>query len=425
MNIIHSFKNILINKTIRNGALFSLFSFINRGFSFLLMMILAGFLTPSEYGYLSLFGTVVLLVSYVIALSTDSYLSVIYFSEGRKGVQNYFSSISFTIVISCITCLAILLLFGNKISNLVDIPLNSLYLVIVICAFTVYANSCLDLYRVKERIKTYGLLSCSNAFLNLILSVLLIAGFSTGWIGRVYAQTLCSVLFGLVGIIIFVKQGYYCKIDFVYLKRMLLWGIPLIPHVATTFIKQGCDRFIINSNFGIEDVGMFSFALNMSNILLMVGTGFNQSISVDIFKVLSNDSLSGNSKQTILLDRNRKMVLVYLISGVLLLGVIYFITPYLLPKYTESINYMPLLIINAFLGCVTLLYSSYLYYYSKTKYIMYTTFICAVLHLLLSYLLTRFSLYYTCIVYCISQGLIMCIIVKLALKVVRENITQK
>ena len=43
---------MIINKTLLNGAMFSIFSFINRGFSFILLLVLAKFFTPKEYGYL-------------------------------------------------------------------------------------------------------------------------------------------------------------------------------------------------------------------------------------------------------------------------------------------------------------------------------------------------------------------------------------
>ena len=56
------------NKSLRNGVFFSLFSFINRGFSFLLLIILAKYIAPAEYGYLSLFATVVMLECYIICL---------------------------------------------------------------------------------------------------------------------------------------------------------------------------------------------------------------------------------------------------------------------------------------------------------------------------------------------------------------------
>ena len=49
------FLNCLLgNKLLLKGALFSFFSFFNQGASFLLLIILANYIAPSDYGTLSL-----------------------------------------------------------------------------------------------------------------------------------------------------------------------------------------------------------------------------------------------------------------------------------------------------------------------------------------------------------------------------------
>lgn len=106
------------------------------------------------------------------------------------------------------------------------------------------------------------------------------------WAGRVYAELFCTLLLGGFGIVYFIKNGFLTKDFKDYVRPMLVWGIPLIPHLATTFIRQGCDRYIINASHSIADVGLFSFALNLANLISMIGFGFNQSNSVDIYKRL-------------------------------------------------------------------------------------------------------------------------------------------
>ena len=83
------------NKTMRNGALFASFSFLNKGFGFLLLLILASFITPAEYGYLSLYTTVLMVVGYFIALSSEGYMDVAYFQDKKNGVKNTFSCVFF------------------------------------------------------------------------------------------------------------------------------------------------------------------------------------------------------------------------------------------------------------------------------------------------------------------------------------------
>jgi len=411
------------NKTLLNGALFSIFSFINKGFGFLLLLILANYIAPAEYGYLNLYNTVVMVVGYFIAMSSEGYLCVSYFREGEVGIKNTFSCILGTTVITTLLFCAILFVGGYVLADALNLPLASLYLAVSISFLTVYTHVNLDLFRLREKVGIYGVFSCGNALLNFILSILLVKTLLMGWEGRVYAQMICYTVFGVIGLLYFLKENYISLPNKEHWKKMLLWSIPLIPHLATNFIRQGCDRYIINYYHTIEDVGLFSFALNLANIIVMVGMGFNQSNSVDIYKVLGDKSMDVELKKNHL-GKQRKMVgIVYILLSVLIVALFMILTPFLVPKYSSCTRYLPLLGVYGLLNCGYFLYSNYLFFFGKTKMIMYTTFISSIVHLVMSLLFTQYSLMFTCLIYCITQGVILYMIVYLAKKELNQQLS--
>lgn len=418
-DIIRKLKN---NRSLINGAVFSIYSFINRGFSFILLMILANFITPAEYGYLSLWGTVVMVIGYFISMSSDGYLEVSYFRDGESSITNTFSSVFFTTLITGILFAIALLLKGEAIAKALDLPVNSLYIALIISFFTVYSNLNLNLFRIREKVGKYGLFSCSNALLNFILSIVLVKYLQQGWMGRVNAQMVCFSFFGIIGLFLFLKGKHLRLPDPSFWKKMLIWGIPLIPHLATNFIRQGCDRYIINGFHSIEDVGLFSFALNLATIISMIGMGFNQSNSVDIYKVLGNKEMDNATKMYHLKKQRKAIGAVYAIVTVLVVVVCFFGIPLLLPKYAESKMYIPLLSLYALFLCLYYLYTNYLFYFEKTKNIMYITLGSALLHLGLSFLLTRYSLFFTCGAYVLTQFLVFILIRNLAIKELKIHI---
>lgn len=421
-NIKNKTNNILHNKTLLNGMLFSLFSFLNRGIMFLLMLVLANFITPDEFGYLSLFGTVVMVIGYFIAMSSDGYLSVAYFQDGKYGVQQTLSSIGFTSLIMGLLFLVVIVVGGARGAAFVHLPLKSLYIAVAICFFTVYTNLNLDYLRIKEKIKTYGIYSCVNALLNFVLSILFVKTFVLGWEGRIYAQVVSLGIFGIIGLLFFARQGFFVIPNKQYWKKILVWGIPMIPHVATNFIRQGCDRYIINYYHSIADVGLFSFALNLANILLMVGIGFNQSHSVDIYKILGSTDLSHEEKKKQLSIQKKQIFFIYTVSAALIfIGSVVF-TPIILPKYSECISFLPLLTLSMYFNCLYFLYTNFLFYFSKTKWIMYTTVFSSLIHLLLSLLLTKYSLVITSAIYSLSNFLILLITYFLAKRIIKEKL---
>ncbi|MBR6125810.1 oligosaccharide flippase family protein [Candidatus Saccharibacteria bacterium] len=423
MKILLKVKNSLRNETLRNGALFSLFSFVNRGFSFLLLLILANYITPAEYGFLSLFNTVVMVVGYFIALSTEGYLSVSYFRDGEDGLKQTFSCTFFTSLIIAFLFSAILFFSGNFISGKLNLPLNSLYIAIGICFFNIFSNLILNYYRLQKRAPIYGMLSCGNAALNFVISIILIRNLLIGWEGRIYAQLGCCILFGAIGFVFFAQNKFVRFPNIKHWKMMLLWGIPLIPHLATNFIRQGCDRYIINYFHNIEEVGLFSFAFNLTNIIIMVGMGFNDSNSVKIFEILGNKNICSADKRNLLKNQRKMMLKVYLLSTIVIVCLGTFLTPFALPKYDASIKYFIVLSMYGFFHCLYFLYTNFLFFYKKNKLLMSFTFFSSVLHLALSLIFTRYSLLATCLIYSLSQLLIVFLVRNYANKLIEKEMS--
>lgn len=410
-----------MNKSFFNGVLFSGFSFVNRGIGFLLLLILANYLSPSEYGYLNLFNTVVMIVGYFMVMSAEGYVSIAYFGESKGSVNQVISCLlSICLSVSSIFLLVILL-FGEELSKALNLPVNCLYLVIVICAFTALINLKLDLYRIHEKVINYGILSCSNAILNFILSVLFIKYMLMGWEGRAYANTFCCILFGCLCLWSIIRSYSLQKVDLRVLKMMLLYGLPLIPHLATNFIRQGCDRYIINYWHGVDEVGLFSFALNLVNIITMVGYGFNQSNSISLYKVLGGNT-SDKEKWVTIKSFIRRYLLIYAVIAIIIVIVTYFVFGGLFPQYSSSMSYYLILSVYGLGVCEYLVYTNFLFFYKDTKKLMYVTFGSSLLHLILSLLFTRINLHITAFIYAFSQIIVVLFIRRLALLKLKEKL---
>lgn len=393
------------NSTIIRGGLFSMFSFFNKGLNFLLLIVIANFLTPDAYGELSLFTTFVTLIGYVICLSSEGYAAVSYFKESESEYQSTISSVFFLSCIIFFFSCGVVSISSIFTDRLFDLSIMEVYFALLISFLTVFVNVGLDYFRVKENIFTYGKFSCSYALLNFILTLIFIANYQTGWHGRIYALSVSSLIYAILSFLILVKEHRFSfyRISYLSTKKIVLWGLPLLPHLASTWIKQGGDRYIIKANYEMTEVGIFSFALNLVNILCMVGVAFNSSNSVDIYKSLSNlTDITFNR----LRGYTKKMLLIYIIISVILFLVCMPVIPLLLPQYTESLIFFVLLIPYGYFQCIYYLYCNYLFYYGENKVLMKITFITSIIHLILSLILTGYSLIATAILYTFTQLLI-------------------
>ncbi len=417
--IIRRLKN---NKTLMNGTLFSSFSFINRGIAFILLIVLARYIAPAEYGRLSLFNTIVQFLGYVIALSTQGFFSVSYFQRKGEHFRQDFTSIVVILVVCTIVISSVLLFSQKALASFADLPPAFLWYAIVICFFQVFFHLFMDLLRVEEKVIRYGLFSCGFALANFILSLYLVIYKGQDWQGRVYAQLLCTIISGVLGVILLYKRRLFTrKVTKEGIMMIILWGLPLIPHEAASWIEQGCDRFIINNAHTIEDVGIFSFALTLTSIIIMIGTAFNATNSVSIYQILSSDG-DESQKREQLKRQTRNIGLIYTVGYVLVLVFASLLIPILLPKYDSSLPYFWITSISGYMQCIYFLFVNYLFYYHKNKDIMMVTFISAVFHLILSLFLTRYSLYYTAIIYVATQAIVLLLIIRKSQIVLSQNL---
>ena len=115
-------------------------------------------------------------------------------------------------------------------------------------------------------------------------------------------------------------------------------------------------------------------------------------------------------------------ILIYVVLTVFIIGGMDLLVPFLLPKYTGSLVYFNILGMYGLLQCLYFIYSNFLFFYNKTKEIMYITFCSSLFHLSLSLLLTRYSLLFTCVVYAVSQFVIIYVLRRYAIKILNINI---
>lgn len=410
-----------MNKSIllRGGA-FSLFSFFSQGVNFLLLLLLANYIAPDDYGSLSLFTTITTFFGYFIALSCQGYVSISFFKENQQGFKEDLTSIFFISLVVFSFFAILLLLFPENLSRILQIKPLYLWIALVISISSLTYSIVLDLNRVKEKITIYGLLSCTFALINFLLTIFFVINRHYNWQGRVYAQLVTYSSFAIIGIVFLIKAKLLIrKINIIRIKTILMWGIPLIPHSISTWIKQGCDRYIINDAFTLSDVGLFSFSLNLINIIIMIGVAFNATNSVEIFKTLSSNE---KNKLSNLKNNTRLLFFIYLAVtlGVLILGV--FLIPCLFPEYTDAVPFFAILCPYGLLHCLYFLFTNYLFYYKANKHLMYVTFGTACFHLILSFIMSRYSMYYTCIIYIVSQLLTVYLVKELAYRLLKKNL---
>lgn len=421
-SLLPRFKSLLHNKTVKKGGLYAIFSFFNRGVSFVLLTILARYINPAEYGEFSLFNTVITFLGFIVGLSTEGYLSVSFFKATKEKFKEDFTAICLITVSVSFVILLFFVLSSQWLTGVLKVPVKFLFLGLLLSFSKVFVNLNLDYYRVQEKLSWYGVLSCSFAILNFILAIYLVVGRDLNWHGQVYSLTTCSVLFALIAIVIFSKNSLFrVSKSLATYKSIILWGLPIIPHHASTWIKQGLDTYIIEGTHSLADVGLFNFSMTLAGVIIIIGQAFNQTNSVNLYQTLSSEDTKENKLKN--LQRKEKFLsLFYLIAVVSIMILVAIFIPIFMPKYTACIPYFEILSIYGFLQCIYFLYCNYLFYYISTKQLMFITFGSSIIHVILSLFLTKYSLYLTASIYVFTQVIVTSLVFIQSRKLIKEKL---
>ena len=398
-------QRILNNKNFRNGALFALFSFFNTGINFVIMMVMARFIKPDSYGQLSLFTTMVSLLSIFICLNTNGFIGVNFFSSSKEKIQRLLNVVVLTTLLAYMVMLTAMCCFTSALEEVSGLTIVYQFYAISFCALNVMNALLLDVWRLEEKVWRYGTFSVLLVICNLILTVLFVGFLRWDWQGRMYAQVITCAGFAVLAFYILTKKNYLRMVfpkkeDFVGAYR---FGIPLIPHTTSFWLRQGLDRYVINAFTTQAMVGLFSFAANFANIIQIIGSAFNASYSVNIYKTLA----TANIDSVRLLRRNCwYLVGVYFVITLLIFLFASLLIPFAFPQYNDCIIYLFPLCGGAMFQCFYLVYVNILFFYKRTKILMYITFTCSLLHCIMSLLLTKYGVIYTAYISLFSNMLI-------------------
>lgn len=410
---------LLRTTTFRNGATFTIYSVLNKTINFVLLFVIANYVSPEGYGKIDLFNTTVLLLGYFISLNTTSVISVNYFSYSTQQLRES---------ISCVLILTLLgglvfgscILFSSSISSVIGLRSIFILYAIVVSVSNVVYDIILNIWRLEENLKQYGIYSIGIVFINFVLTLVFIVHYKLGWTGRVYAQVLSYLILAIVGAYALLKKNlivFYLPNKDIFLDS-LRFGLPLIPHSISFWLRQGLDRYLINFFYSSSVLGCYSFALNFANIIQMLGTALNATYSVTIYKKLAeNDVITVRS----LLKNSRIVAFVFTILTVIIVCVSFIFIPVFFPNYYDSLSYLIFLSIGALAQCIYLLYVNYIFYYKKTKVLMYITFSTSLLHAILSIIVARYSLMYVAVLNALTNIVIMLLVYIYTKKLIKQH----
>ncbi len=139
--------------------------------------------------------------------------------------------------------------------------------------------------QVHGRVREHTFFQALRTALNVIIGVPLLVfthwGVTALLLSACLSYWLCTLILAAR-----VRHGLRLMIDWTLLKRVLRYGVPLLPHIAAAYIFQALDKFMLagSSGHGLEIAGVYSVGSRIASGAMMLGLGMQRAWLPFFFK---------------------------------------------------------------------------------------------------------------------------------------------
>ncbi|WP_337019755.1 oligosaccharide flippase family protein [Oceanobacillus massiliensis] len=382
-------KKLLNYPLIKTSGIYTITNIINKAIPFFLLPILTIFLTPTDYGLVSMFGVLIGFIGPFLGLNVHSAINRRYFDYDKNFTQ-YISTAFYILIASSSLVLIVIILFSDVVSEITALPEKYLLLVVIAAFGNSAIQITLSLWQVRERALNYGLFQIIQSALNVTLSIILVVGLDYGWLGRVSGQVIAISIFAVVGILIIVKrENLKFSFNKVFAEDILKFGIPLIPHTLGMFLINMTDRIFITNMISISETGIYTVGFQIGMIIGVLQDSFNKAWMPYLFK---NLKLNSNLvKIKIIKITYGYFIVILLIALSLSLLAPFIVNVFIGDAFEGSIVYIMWISFGFAFNGMYKMVAGVIFYERKNKLLSIVTFITAILNIVFNYILIKLN----------------------------------
>ena len=257
----------------------------------MLLPVLTRFLTVSEYGEVAIF---IAMVGFFSAIVGTTFVGAV----GRKffdvdiNAREYAGYVAAAIslgVLGALLTLLVLMLYDEIAASWLKISKIYIYFALAVAFFGFIIQLKLNQYQIRKLPKSYAKLQVSWTAINATFSLCAVVVLGFGSDGRIGAQLLSSFLMMFVALFYLVKAN---RLSFLHVERnhyreLILFGVPLLPHVLGGYILNSIDRVVIGSELDLRAAGLYAVAFQLSAAAGLAFDAINKAWQPWLFEMLN------------------------------------------------------------------------------------------------------------------------------------------
>ncbi|MCG3717788.1 oligosaccharide flippase family protein [Aliarcobacter butzleri] len=373
---------------------YSAANIINAAVPFFLLPILTAYLSPEEFGVLSLVQLLFTLSLPFVLMNIHGLFMIEYSKLSFDEFKSFISSMILIPFFAFIIIQFLFFIFSNNLSILFNIPEKWVILSPIVVLVQSIPNMIPVLFQAKKQPINYGIFKITLTVVNLGLSLFFIVTLSQGLDGRLYGIFYSYILFTVVGLFILFKLDLLSlSVSFTHIKNALKFGIPLVPHTLAGIFLSMSDRIFLSNMLGNESVGIYSVAFQLSSAILIIMTSINQAWVPHLYEKL-NSNPTVEEKRKIVIQSYKIMGIMAIITVVFIVTISVIYQIFIDERYYDGINISRLLAVGFMFQGFYFMVTNYIFYMKKSSLLSMITINAAILNIILNYyLISIFGIY--------------------------------
>lgn len=356
-----------------------------RGLAIITTPIFTRIMSTDQVGMVNLYSSWYSMITVISTLALTSGGFSIALREFNNERDQYVSSV---LSLTSIVALAMAILYAMAPSfwnGITGLPTHLMVLLLVGLLVAPARDFWLSRQRFEYRYKLSGAVTVFSAIAASGLAVAAVLYANHFGLSDIASIRLFANYFIVYGVALFIWLSIFfkgrCFYSAKYWKFSLQLSIPLIGYSIASQVLSVSDRLMISKMVGNSAVGIYSTLYTVSSLSLMVWSAINSSFEPYLYQNMENP----NSK---IKKISMTMLIMYSLVAILLVYLAPEIVKILATsEYYQGIYIMPPIAGGVYFIAVSNLYSDILVYLKKTKMIMISSVIAAVLNLILNYLM--------------------------------------
>lgn len=362
-----------------NTGIFALANLAARVINFLLLPLYTNVLTTAQFGQAEIILNCVNLVMPFLSLSiSDAFLR--FGLDSNLDSKDVLRTTSRVLQISSMVTILLCPLFGlySGIGNYAG-------MFVIICISQMVRNTFTLYAKVVDRNDVFAQDTVVYTFTLGITNILLLVYAKLGVIGYLLANiaaNICSILFSAIKLHIpsGYRDGHYSK---ELLNEMLRYCVPMIANAVSWWVLQFSDRIMLEHYLSKAEVGIYSVAAKIPNILTMIVGVFTQAWMISsIVEYNKSDSSVFYS----VVFKLYLAVLAFCSCGLLCI-VKPLMKVYVGADFSDAWQYVPYLIASSFFGSISSFVAPFFGAAKKNVAVTLTTIISAFCNIVLNLIL--------------------------------------